>query len=132
MCLRQLLLYAQPVFTSLVYQIPLCNGLCDMIRLAPPRALAQAQLARIIDPWTGAMDRSNTPRYQSTRGGQRGLTFEQAVFEGLAQDGGLLVPEWIPDVSGVFKDWAKMSFDEVAYEIVSRYSTEVQTQPRET
>lgn len=61
------------------------------------------------------------PKYHSTRGGISGLGFEQAVFEGLAPDGGLLVPDWIPDVSGVYKEWASLSFDEIAYEVASRF-----------
>ncbi|MGV0035362.1 MAG: hypothetical protein ACNYPE_10525 [Candidatus Azotimanducaceae bacterium WSBS_2022_MAG_OTU7] len=35
----------------------------------------------------------------STRGGVQGLSFCDAVMMGLADDGGLLVPESIPDVS---------------------------------
>ena len=38
-------------------------------------------------------------RYVSTRGGVQGLSFCDAVMMGLADDGGLLVPESIPDVS---------------------------------
>lgn len=65
-----------------------------------------------------------TPRYRSTRGGQQGLTFEDAVFEGLARDGGLLVPDWIPDVSKAYKSWASLPFDQLAYEIISLYCSE--------
>ena len=38
-------------------------------------------------------------KYQSTRGKVSQLTFKQAVMMGLASDGGLLLPESIPDVS---------------------------------
>jgi threonine synthase len=48
------------------------------------------------------------------------------VFEGLARDGGLLVPEWVPDVSREYKNWASLSFDELAYEIMSRYCSEAE------
>jgi len=61
------------------------------------------------------------PTYQSTRGGVSGLSFEEAVFEGLARDGGLLVPDFVPDVTEVFKEWATKPFHELAFEIVSRY-----------
>jgi len=64
------------------------------------------------------------PRYRSTRGGISGLTFEEAVFEGLARDGGLLVPEQVPDVSQVYKDWASQPFHELAYELASRFCTD--------
>ena len=45
----------------------------------------------------------------------------QAVFEGLAQDGGLLIPHFVPDVSNEFKKWKNHSFDELAYEIAKLY-----------
>lgn len=37
-------------------------------------------------------------RYSSTRGGVRGLSFTETVVSGLAEDGGLLVPDSIPKV----------------------------------
>jgi len=63
-------------------------------------------------------------KYGSTRGGAHGMTFEQAVFEGLAPDGGLMVPDVVPDVSANFKEWSKLPFDELAYEIASLYCSE--------
>lgn len=62
--------------------------------------------------------------YKSTRGGAAGLTFEQAVFEGLAPDGGLMVPSEIPDVSGSYKAWKDLSFDELAFEIASLFCSQ--------
>jgi len=59
--------------------------------------------------------------YKSTRGGAEGLTFEQAVFEGLAPDGGLMIPSSIPDVSKSFKQWKDLSFGELAFEIAALY-----------
>lgn len=61
------------------------------------------------------------PKYGSTRGGIKDLSFEEAVFEGLAPDGGLLVPDFVPDVSAKYKEWASLSFDALAYEITSRF-----------
>lgn len=49
------------------------------------------------------------------------LHVHQAVFEGLAQDGGLLVPHFIPDVSEKYTSWKNMSFDELAFEIATLY-----------
>jgi threonine synthase len=37
--------------------------------------------------------------YKSTRGKQRGLTFEQVVLGGLATDKGLYIPETIPQLA---------------------------------
>jgi threonine synthase len=63
-------------------------------------------------------------RYKSTRGGASGLTFEQAVFEGLAPDGGLMVPDFVPDVSHCYKNWSRLSFGDLAFEIASLYCSE--------
>jgi len=49
------------------------------------------------------------------------MSFEEAVFEGLAQDGGLLVPHFIPDVSNEYKKWKNLSFHELAYQIAKPY-----------
>ena len=38
------------------------------------------------------------PRYRSTRGGAEGVSFREALLRGLAPDGGLFVPDAIPDV----------------------------------
>ena len=37
-------------------------------------------------------------RYQSTRGGQQGVSFSDAVLSGLATDRGLFVPDRIPSL----------------------------------
>jgi len=50
------------------------------------------------------------------------MSFEEAVFEGLAQDGGLLVPHYIPDCKDVYQEWRNLPFHELAYEIASRYT----------
>eukprot|EP00440_Ansanella_granifera_P063668 gb/GFBE01069030.1/.p1 GENE.gb/GFBE01069030.1/~~gb/GFBE01069030.1/.p1 ORF type:complete len:494 (+),score=129.05 gb/GFBE01069030.1/:1-1482(+) len=59
--------------------------------------------------------------YSSTRGGASGMTFEQAVFEGLAPDGGLMIPDRVPDVSATYKSWSKLKFDQLAFEVASLY-----------
>jgi threonine synthase len=59
--------------------------------------------------------------FRSTRGAFLDMTFEEAVFEGLAADGGLLVPHFIPDVKSKYKQWKNMPFDELAYEIAKLY-----------
>jgi len=63
-------------------------------------------------------------RYHSTRGGDKDLSFEQAVFSGLASDGGLLIPDSVPDVSLKFKEWSTLSFPELATEIASLFCAE--------
>ncbi|KAF1790999.1 Threonine synthase, N-terminal [Phytophthora cactorum] len=58
--------------------------------------------------------------YRSTRGGVRGLSFEQAVLTGLAADRGLLVPEVneFPTLpADALEKWASLSYQELASEI---------------
>jgi len=65
---------------------------------------------------------STTPLYRSTRGGQTGLRFDEAVLQGLGTDRGLLVPEEVPVFPpGAPEIWRGMSFEELAFEIMSLY-----------
>lgn len=58
----------------------------------------------------------------STRGKTAGLGFIDAVLMGLADDGGLLVPKAIPQVSGdTLAKWQQLSYPELALEIMSLY-----------
>lgn len=43
---------------------------------------------------------ATTTSYCSTRGGAKGVSFEDVVLGGLAEDRGLYVPEELPTVSG--------------------------------
>eukprot|EP00933_Yihiella_yeosuensis_P029423 TRINITY_DN23083_c0_g4_i1.p1 TRINITY_DN23083_c0_g4~~TRINITY_DN23083_c0_g4_i1.p1 ORF type:complete len:498 (+),score=104.14 TRINITY_DN23083_c0_g4_i1:65-1558(+) len=70
------------------------------------------------------VSKPNSIKYFSTRGGASDLSFEQAVFEGLAPDGGLMIPDTVPDVASTYKSWSKLKFHELAYEIASRYCGE--------
>ena len=67
-------------------------------------------------------------QYVSTRGGVSGLSFKDAVIMGLADDGGLLMPESLPDVAAELDRWADHSYPELALEVVSRFADDV---PRE-
>jgi len=69
--------------------------------------------------------------YRSTRGGDSGLSFEEAVFAGLASDGGLMVPDRIPDVSGRFQAWKSLSFGELAFELASCFVSESEIPARD-
>ncbi|MBT6267951.1 MAG: threonine synthase, partial [Tateyamaria sp.] len=58
-------------------------------------------------------------RYISTRGNAPILSFEQAMLSGLARDGGLYVPEQIPNLD--FKSIAAMqgqSYEQIAYTVM--------------
>ena len=54
--------------------------------------------------------------YESTRGGQKGVTASQAVLQGLAQDGGLFMPTEFPRLDKSLKELAPLSYQETAYE----------------
>ncbi|MES9858449.1 MAG: threonine synthase [Sedimenticola sp.] len=61
-------------------------------------------------------------RYLSTRGGIEPVSFSQAVMMGLATDGGLLLPESIPQVDeATLTRWAGLSFTELAVEVMLPY-----------
>lgn len=62
--------------------------------------------------------------YKSTRGGENGVTASQAILKGLAQDGGLFVPDRIPTLDIPMETLAQMSYQEVAYEVMSRFFTD--------
>jgi threonine synthase len=58
-------------------------------------------------------------RYLSTRGGVEPVDFAEAVMMGLGTDGGLLVPEHIPQVSAsTLRRWADLRFQDLALEVV--------------
>ena len=62
--------------------------------------------------------------YRSTRSSDKATkTFEEAVIQGLASDGGLFIPPTIPQVSHetLFNKWSKLSFQELAFEIMRLY-----------
>ena len=64
-------------------------------------------------------------KYVSTRGGVSDLSFCDAVMMGLASDGGLLIPESIPDISAVLPQLVGLSYNDLALEIVGRFIDDV-------
>jgi threonine synthase len=63
--------------------------------------------------------------YISTRGGVSGLTFSEAVMMGLATDGGLLLPDSIPEVSSQLDDWQGLSYSELAAQVMAPYVDDI-------
>jgi threonine synthase len=51
--------------------------------------------------------------------------FLDAVMTGLAPDGGLLLPENLPGVSGKLLAWSKLSYQELAFEVMSLFATDI-------
>ena len=67
----------------------------------------------------------NELHYISTRGRQDALSFQDAVMTGLARDGGLLVPDNIPDVANRLADWKELSYPELAFEVMRLFATDI-------
>ena len=64
-------------------------------------------------------DQSAIMKYTSTRGGVQGLTFEDALLSGYAQDGGMILPETIPRVSrDTIRAWSRLSYTQLVKEIL--------------
>lgn len=63
--------------------------------------------------------------YISTRGQTRPHTFSEAVEAGLAPDGGLFLPERLPDISGKLAQWSTLSYAELAAEFLALFGTDI-------
>ena len=64
-------------------------------------------------------------KYVSTRGGIEPLEFQDAVMMGLADDGGLIVPQDIPDVADRLAGWADLDYPELAFEVIRLFATDI-------
>lgn len=65
-------------------------------------------------------------KYLSTRGQVRNIPFKQAVMMGLAEDGGLLLPESIPHLTpGDLDALAKLAFPELSFQIMSSFIEDI-------
>ena len=62
--------------------------------------------------------------YQSTRGGEKGLTASQAILKGLAEDGGLYMPSGLPKLEIPLGELAGMSYQETAYQVMRLFLTD--------
>ena len=65
-------------------------------------------------------------KYFSTRGGMTPASYGEILLEGLATDGGLVVPETVPSVSAAqIEAWRGLSYPELATEVLSLYATDI-------
>jgi len=62
--------------------------------------------------------------YAGTRDANERVTASQAILRGLANDSGLYVPTQIPTLDIPMKVLAKMTYQETAYEVMSRFFTD--------
>lgn len=68
-------------------------------------------------------------RYISTRGGTEPMPFKDAVVTGMAPDGGLLIPESLPDVADDLSGWRGLSFVPFAQALIAKFVDDI---PRDT
>lgn len=65
-------------------------------------------------------------KYISTRGGMAPLEFSDILLEGLAPDGGLAVPQTLPQVSSeTLESWRGLSYADLAFEVLSLFATDI-------
>lgn len=62
--------------------------------------------------------------YSSTRNSEKKFTASQAILKGLADDGGLFVPESIPALDVSIEKLSKMSYQETAYAVMKKFLTD--------
>lgn len=62
--------------------------------------------------------------YSSTRNNQVKLTASQAILKGLADDGGLFVPERIPPLDVTPDELKEMNYQETAYAVMKQFFTD--------
>ncbi|PTX90767.1 threonine synthase [Opitutus sp. ER46] len=64
-------------------------------------------------------------RFLSTRGQTPSLGFSDAVATGLAPDGGLFLPESLPDFSGKLSAFERLSYPELCFEFMRVFATDI-------
>ena len=62
--------------------------------------------------------------YKSTRGTGKTLKASEAILKGLADDGGLFVPTEIPKLEATIDELSKMTYQQVAYEVMKLFFTD--------
>ena len=62
--------------------------------------------------------------YNSTRNAEKKVTASEAILKGLADDGGLFVPEYIPKLDVTMEELKGMSYQETAYEVMKQFLTD--------
>ena len=62
--------------------------------------------------------------YNSTRNAEKKVTASEAILKGLADDGGLFVPEYIPKLDVSMEELKGMSYQETAYEVMRQFLTD--------
>ena len=64
-------------------------------------------------------------RYISTRGQVPPVDFSTAVAQGLAPDGGLYLPEQLPDLSSHLRDWSQLDYPQLSKAFFAGFATDM-------
>ena len=64
-------------------------------------------------------------KFISTRGQSEPLSFTEAVAKGLAPDGGLYLPEALPDLSSHLEGWKDLGYADLCYEFMQHFATDM-------
>ncbi|MDR2849154.1 MAG: threonine synthase [Verrucomicrobiota bacterium] len=64
-------------------------------------------------------------RYVSTRGGGAPLNFKETILAGLARDGGLYLPESVPDVRARLDAWRPLPYADLAFEVIRLFADDI-------
>ncbi len=62
--------------------------------------------------------------YRNTRNNEETAKASEAILRGLAEEGGLYVPERIPELDRTMEELSKMSYQDVAYEVMKLFFTD--------
>ena len=62
--------------------------------------------------------------YKSTRNSDKTVTASEAILKGLADDGGLFVPEYIPKLDVTMDELKSMTYQETAYAVMKQFLTD--------
>lgn len=65
-------------------------------------------------------------KFISTRGQTAPVGFSEAVAIGLAPDGGLFLPEKLPDISGHLAAWEKLAYADLCFEFLRLFATDLE------
>lgn len=72
-------------------------------------------------------------KYVSTRGQMAPASFSDVLLDGLASDGGLVIPAETPSISAEQREaWRKLSYPELAIEVISLFATDIPREDLET
>ena len=75
---------------------------------------------------SGSRSTIRTMRFVSTRGEAPPVSFSTAVAQGLAPDGGLYLPEELPDLRPFLTEWEKLSYPELCLAFFELFADDIE------